>query len=192
MDLMRMQGSPVRRIALVSLGSAVAGCGSALTTVHDAGTSGGLHADSAEYTVRYTRPLYQASIGYVLTNGTATTVSANYCREPGPPALEKHVEGRWVPAYSPVILLCQTIPPFRLAPGATYRGRLALTVAAPGLNVEPRLLVESIGGTYRLHWVFQAGPDPDHPHAEPVEFLSGTFRLVDPNPSLVVPNRSIR
>jgi hypothetical protein len=139
-----------------------------------------LQTDSAQYHVRYTDPWYSATIGYVFRNGGHTAVSSNYCRTPPPPILEKDMGGgHWVRAYDQIVLLCKTIPPFRVAAGRTYRGTLHVAVARPDAHMGPSLEVDSIPGTYRLRWKLIAGDDPDL--GRPVlEIVSSPFRLIGP------------
>jgi hypothetical protein len=75
--------------------------------------------------------------------------------------------------------MCLTIPHFRIAAGATYRGTLHFAAAPPGRNMAPVLEVESIPGTYRLRWALRAGSDPEAPGAPVVEAISNEFRLVE-------------
>jgi hypothetical protein len=121
--------------------------------------------------------LYRATIGYVYTNHTGSTLSATYCNTPVPPALEKSVDGRWTLAYSPVILLCETIPPFRVARGASYRGTLYFAAAPHGRRMGPALYVDSLPGTYRLRWPLHAGEDPRARDAPLVEAISNEFSM---------------
>jgi hypothetical protein len=138
-----------------------------------------LATDSTEYTVRFESGWYRTVIGYTYTNGTGDAVSATHCHTPPPPALEKRVGEEWVRAYSPVQLLCLSIPHFRIAAGATYRGTLHFAAAPPGRNMGPVLEVESIPGTYRLRWALRAGSDPEAPGAAVVEAISNEFRLIE-------------
>ena len=114
------------------------------------------------------------------TNRSGDAVSATHCHTPPPPTLEKRVGEEWVRAYSPVMLMCLTIPHFRIAAGATYRGTLHFAAAPRGRNMAPALEVESIPGTYRLRWGLRAGNDPEARDAPMVEAISNEFRLVEP------------
>jgi len=135
--------------------------------------------DSDQFTVRYERPAYRTRIGYTYINKSGQTVSAEYCREPGPPALEKEVSpGLWVRAYSPVLLLCETIPPFRLSTGASYRGDVAVFGVMKNTdNIWPTWQPDSVPGVYRLHWALRAGPNPDDPTKPMIDAVSSSFRL---------------
>jgi hypothetical protein len=145
-----------------------------------AGQSGAsLVTDSTQYTVRFVDRMYRARIGYTYTNRTGQPVSRNYCRTPPPPVLEKLVDGKWVRAYRPMMPACLTTPPFRIAPGATYRGTLNFAAVPPGQNAAPALEVGSVPGTYRLRWMLTAGNDPEAAAAATVEAISNEFRLIE-------------
>jgi hypothetical protein len=139
-----------------------------------------LVTDSTRYTVRQANGFYVATIGFVYANRSGTVVSTNYCQTPGPPLLEKNVDGRWVRAYDPVVLACLTIPPFRIPAGASYRGTLHFDVAQRGRNAFPTLEVDSIPGIYRLRWALHEGPDPDADNTTLAEAISNEFRFVQP------------
>jgi hypothetical protein len=138
-----------------------------------------LATDAAEYTVRLDVGMYRTTIGYTYTNRSGDAVSAVHCQTPPPPVLEKKVGEAWVRAYSPVMLMCLSIPHFQIAAGATYRGRLDFAAAPRGRNMAPELEVESIPGTYRLRWPLRAGSDPEARDAPTVEAISNEFQLVE-------------
>lgn len=164
-------------VAVLCLVGIVPGCRRPHPDADRAGAS--LRTDAAEYVVEYTGTLYRAAIGYTYVNRTRTAVSAHQCQTPSPPALEKAVNGHWVPAYAPEVFLCESIPPFRVPAGGTYRGTLALRVAHRDRHTSPELLVDSIPGTYRLRWVLRAGSDPADTTAAWIEVVSNSFRLVE-------------
>jgi hypothetical protein len=137
-----------------------------------------LVTDSTEYHAVLANGLYRADIGYRYTNHSRSSVSAVHCHTPPPPALEKNVGQGWVLAYSPVILMCETIPHFRVSAGATYRSTLHLAVAPPSRRMAPVLLVDSLPGTYRLRWALRAGDDPTDRDAPMVEAISNEFDLL--------------
>jgi hypothetical protein len=143
------------------------------------GTAGTLVTDSTRYTVRFEGGMYRANIGFAYTNRSGDAVSLNYCRTPPPPMLEKRVAGEWVRAYSPIQLACLTLPPFRVAAGAIYRGVVDFAAAPRAGNLWPQLEVESIPGTYRLRWQLRTGNDPDAKDARTVEAISNEFRFVE-------------
>jgi len=168
-----------RSLVATTLAVSVAGCH--LLRARPIPTGATLQADSAQYTVRLIGPLYRAAIGFRFTNHTGSTLSANYCNAPTPPALEKQrADGGWVLAYSPVVLLCLTLPPFRIPDGGTYQGTVNLAAAPPGKNFFPVFGPDSVPGIYRLRWVFRAGSDPDDRSAQVVEIASPPFRFITP------------
>jgi hypothetical protein len=182
----RRRGSHLKRVAA---GLLLAGAFGILGACHIPSAmrapSGGrayIVVDSNAFTVRYERPAYRAQIRYTYINKSGQTVSADYCKEPGPPALEKEVApGQWVTAYSPVMLLCQAIPPFRLVTGASYRGQLAVFAVMNNTdNVWPTWRVDSVPGVYRLHWTLRAGPNPDDRTKPMIDAVSSSFRLTLP------------
>jgi hypothetical protein len=138
-----------------------------------------LVTDSAQYTVRFVNGLYRTTIGYTYTNRSGRAVSATRCHTAPPPLLEKKVGEEWVRAYSPVLLLCVDIPHFRIASGATYKGRLYVAAGRPGGNIGPAMEVTSIPGTYRLRWQLRAGDDPEARDAPFVEAISNEFQLIE-------------
>lgn len=139
-----------------------------------------LRADSAGYAVRFDRNLFRTDIGYSFTNYTGGTVSLNHCNAPSPPLLEKEVSpGHWVQAYSAVELMCQTLPPFRLASGETYHGALHAYGAPRAGSSFVGWQVDTIPGTYRLQWSLHASANPDD--------RAGTITVVSPSFQLRVP-----
>jgi hypothetical protein len=170
-----------RLIFAIGLALFVPGCRGAFSATNDPATRVTLRADSPEYTVRVDGPLYEAAIGYAFTNNTGTTLSANHCQAPSPPVLEKErADGTWAHAYSPVILTCLTLPPFRLQNGQTHHGTLNVAAGRPGTKILPLFGPDSIPGIYRLRWELRTGPDPDNRTAPLVSAASPPFRLVLP------------
>jgi hypothetical protein len=138
-----------------------------------------LLTDTNEYAVQLQDGLHRTTIRYAYTNTQPRAVSSTQCQEPPPPVLEKATVTGWIVAYQPVLLMCETIPPFRISPGATHRGTLHVAFSAPSRNMDPSLLVDSIPGIYRLRWVLRGGPDPRDTTVAMVEAASGTFRFVE-------------
>lgn len=168
-----------RNLVVITLAVSLVGCHLGRARVVPTGAT--LQADSALYTVRLIGPLYRAAIGFRFANHTGSTLSANYCNAPTPPILEKQRgDGGWVLAFSPVVLLCQTLPPFRVPNGGTYEGTLNLAAAPPGKNLSPVFGPDSVPGIYRLRWAFRAGADPDDRAAQIVEAASPPFRFITP------------
>ena len=168
------------RHALIVAGAIACALASACRPHRDAtwlGEHVELRIDSTEYTARPDGGVYSVKIDFAFTNRTGTTLSRSMCGAPSPPLLEKEVApGRWVIAYSPVELMCETIPPFRIASGSTYRG----VVSAYATTVAPGRLggwqADSIPGTYRLHWGLHASAEPND-RAGTVSATSASFRI---------------
>lgn len=167
----------MRQLMLAAIVAAVSNCRPVVAPQPQPGVT--LASDSSQYTVRFVDGMYRATIGYVYTNRSGDAVSATHCHSPPPPLLEKRVGGQWVRAYDPVMLMCLTIPHFRVPRNATYRGTLYFAAAQRGRNMAPTLEVESIPGTYRLRWGLRAGDDPEARGASIVEAISNEFRLIE-------------
>lgn len=137
-----------------------------------------LRTDSTEIGVHSGGNAYFAKIGFVYVNNTGKPVSRAGCGGPGWPQLEKGVNGRWVPAYYAVYMVCRTIPDFWLESGMPYRDVLQFIAYERGHNTGPELLVDSIDGVYRLRWDFTEGRDATARGARRVEAISNEFRMV--------------
>jgi hypothetical protein len=166
-----------RGALLVMVGSAIAACRPPATPNGQERIT--LQSDSSQYTVRLIDGMYRATIGYTYTNRSGDAVSSTHCHTPPPPILEKKVGPDWVRAYDAVLLMCLTIPHFQIADGATYHGTLHLSVAQPGRNMLPALLVDPVSGTYRLRWRLRTGSDPEARVASTVEAISNEFVLIE-------------
>lgn len=162
---------------LIALTFVIGGC-RRMPSVEGQPRVGMLRADSARFTVLLNGPLYEGEIGFRFTNNSGTTLSMNYCVVPTPPTLEKQrADGSWGHAYSAVVSLCLTLPPFRIPNGGTYHGSLLIAAGRPGTNVFPVFEPDSIPGTYRLRWELRAGDDPDNRVAPLVGTVSPPFQL---------------
>ena len=138
-----------------------------------------LVTDSTEFGARLVGNAYAANIRYTFTNPARVTVSRNYCQAPPPPDLQKNINGSWVSVFPLVSPLCLSIPPFRIEPGASYRGFRPLRLdGVANVGMDPRIGIDSVNGTYRLRWSWVIGPDPDAPGAARLEALSNEFRIV--------------
>lgn len=137
-----------------------------------------LRTDSTQIGVQATDLSYSAKIGFVYINTTGSPVAKAGCGSPPYPDLQKNVDGKWVSAYSPAYLLCLTKPDFSVPSGGTFHGTLEFWAAKPNQNWEPKLLVDSIDGVYRLEWDFVEGTDTDVKGARIVKAVSNEFRMV--------------
>lgn len=81
-------------------------------------------------------------------NKSASPVFFRGCRPPHTSALEKWVDGSWVPAYAPAIDLCLS-PPIQVAPGQKISVPSEIYACFPGNNCFPTIdFLPS--GTFRL------------------------------------------
>jgi hypothetical protein len=136
-----------------------------------------LRTDSTQVTVHRSGFNYAATIGFAYTNTTPRPVSKRGCGVT-PPELEKKVNGQWVTAYRPVLLMCLRVPDFSIGSGQTYRDALQFMAAEPGHNIGPVLDVDSIDGVYRLRWDLVEGTDAGAKGARIVKSTSNEFRMV--------------
>ena len=119
---------------------------------------------------------YSGAIGFVLINNGDKPVSRSGCSSPTGPDLEKKVNGRWVPAIYPINALCRRVPDFSWESGPTYPRALGFNVFERGHGL-PELLVDSINGVYRLHWILTEGRKADATGARKIEAVSNEFRM---------------
>ena len=146
-------------------------------------TGAPIQTDKSVYEMRTTTQAHELTIHLAYTNPTAGPVYIPTCREPGPPVLQKWVDGKWVTAYSPVVLLCLG-PPVVIAAGETYRYTYRV-FASRSPNSIPRFEVAKIPGEYRLVWHILGtwtpnGPEPGLGKLLPEEErISNTFQIVN-------------
>ena len=137
-----------------------------------------IRTDSAQIGVRHGGFQYNANIGFVFTNTTASPVSTSvWC----PPfqTLEKKVGDHWVAATnSKNCLVSQTMPTLTIESGQSYRDLLQFWASDRGHFGWPELQVDSIEGTYRLRWDFVEGTDAYAKGARRVEGISNEFLMV--------------
>ena len=136
-----------------------------------------LVTDSSTFHAYFRGNAYIATIGFTFTNTTGREISRAGCGGPGWPGLEKQVNGRWVPAYYPVSLLCRTIPDFFWEPGAQVHDALQFMAFERGHHTAPEIMVDSIDGVYRLHWGFAEGRDASARGARRVDAISNEFHM---------------
>jgi len=165
MSLLRTAGSTALAVIAVSCGSGVEPPGTEL-----------IQTDRAEYQLRTHGDGLATEIPFTFTNRTGTTVSVATCNGSAPPALEKWVNGKWIPAWSPIYLLCGS-PSIVIPRAATYTDTLRLFAGNPSSDVHPQFLVEEIPGTYRPVWHSVGFKDA----AMPLEFrVSNGLQLATP------------
>ena len=144
-------------------------------------TGAPIQTDKSVYEMRSTTQAHELTIHLAYTNPTAGPVYIPTCREPGPPVLQKWVDGKWVTAYSPVVSLCLG-PPVVIAAGETYSYTYRV-FASRSPNSIPRFQVAEIPGQYRLMWHILGtwtpnGPGPGLGQLLPEEQrVSNTFTI---------------
>lgn len=136
-----------------------------------------LEVDSAEYHLTVGVG-FAARIPFRYFNGP-DIASLNQCVNTPLPALEKHENGKWVTAYSDVVLSCLS-PPFRIGAHMGYADTLRPAGGPRGSGFQSGWQVSTVPGEYRLRWVLRAGPNPNAPSASSIEVISRAFRLVLP------------
>jgi hypothetical protein len=133
--------------------------------------------DSTVYRLRSSENGYSGTIELTYTNRTGGTVNIPACHSPHPPILEKRVDGEWVVAYDPPVLMCITAPVVIQA-GSSYAYTYRIVAGPTGSNMYPQFQVAEIPGTYRLRWraLVTAGPGQPQPLPEE-ETVSQPFEL---------------
>lgn len=184
-----MNVSTLSVVALVTI-SSLSGC-QALNVVGSEdplrshfpnGTGAPIQTDRSVYEMRTTQYAHELTIDLAYTNPTPEPAYIPTCREPGPPILQKWVDGKWVTAYSPVVLRCLG-PPVVIDAGETYSYTYRV-FASRSPNSFPRLQVTEIPGQYRLVWHILGtwtpnGPEPGLGQVLPEEQrVSNTFMIV--------------
>ena len=146
-------------------------------------TGAPIQTDKAVYQMRTTAQAHELTMHLTYTNPTASPVYIPTCHQPGPPVLQKWVDGTWVTAYAPVVLRCLG-PPVIIEPGDTYRYTYRV-YATRAPNSGPRLQVAEVPGQYRLIWHILGtwtpnGPEPGLGQLLPEEQrISNTFTIVN-------------
>ena len=119
--------------------------------LHPAPSAAPIQTGKSTYVVEQDGPFLRTEIPFEYLNRTGGPVYVPKCQETYPPVLEKQVEGEWIVAYAPVVLLCWE-PPVVIGAGERYRSTFRMLAARPGTRAEPTFRVEQIPGTYRLVW----------------------------------------
>jgi hypothetical protein len=114
-----------------------------------------IQTDKKAYKVTVTKRSVKFAINYSYVNRTGGVVFLPSCKKPYRPALEKNIEGRWIPVVATVAIECGG-PPVRIGPGKTHRGSFEVEAFLPGSNLRPELKIDpgEIEGVYRLVHVF--------------------------------------
>ena len=137
-----------------------------------------IQTDSSVYHLRTAGHSHELTINLAYTNPTPGPVYIPTCREPGPPVLQKWVDGKWVTAYSPVVLLCLG-PPVVIRAGEAYSYTYRV-LASRSPNSIPRLQVAEIPGRYRLVWHILGTWTPNGPEPGLGQLLPEEQRVSNP------------
>lgn len=125
---------------------------------------------------------YRGRIPYAFTNRTGSMVYLPNCRGGFDISLEVEEAGRWLHAWSPILLDCLS-PPIVIDPDEVYETMLRVGGCASGGNCGPRLDLPRItSAPVRILWrTGLSSYDPDaYPFGElipPEERVSNSFRL---------------
>ena len=139
--------------------------------------------DRESYTARRAASAIELDIVSTFSNRTADSVWLHPCGKSQPSfALEKWVDGAWVPAFSPACTMMLMLHPPAVAAGGS-RTDTARVRSYLDANTAPRFSVEAIAGTYRLvyaqaygSWKANEGPGDLLPLAQRA---SAPFRIVE-------------
>lgn len=164
--------------ASLALLVAVAACGSPFDVTRDEAPF--LQTAESEFQViRHELGGMEVVIPYSYTNRTGSKVLLANCNGGVSPSLERKWEGKWVTAWTPVVLLCLS-PPIEIQRGETYRDTLHVVAAAFGSKGRPQFAFEDIEGTYRLRWDPAYWERNSEPRELPLKFrVSNEFKLND-------------
>jgi hypothetical protein len=132
--------------------------------------SGGapVEMSASRYILTTTEVGWRGELGFTFHNVTDRTISLLNCRGGFGLRLEKWDDGRWIPAWHPVLLGCLS-PPIEIGPEESHEHTLHLFSGRPGSNHYPQFSVDPIDGIYRLV-ILEAFWDYDHdgpPWGEP-------------------------
>ena len=157
------------------------------TTVPKAADSTALVTDGASFPLEREgggggHEWYRGRIPYTFTNRTGSRVYLPNCRGGFDISLEVEEAGRWLHAWSPILLDCLS-PPIVIEPDEVYETTLRVGGCASGGNCGPRLDLPRItSAPVRILWgTGLSSYDPDaHPSGELIpleERVSNSFRL---------------
>ncbi|MQA90420.1 MAG: hypothetical protein GEU90_09310 [Gemmatimonas sp.] len=92
---------------------------------------------------------WQGELDFTFRNDTDRLISLLNCNGTFALRLEKWENGTWVPAWSPILPECLSLP-IEVPPGENYQHQLHVFSRRPGSNTHPQFYVDPIDGTYRL------------------------------------------
>jgi hypothetical protein len=141
--------------------------------------------DSLHYRLSAKSHGYEGRIAYTFTNRTQAPVYIVNCNGITSLWMEKWIDGRWMPAWSPVIPACLS-PPIVVQPNATYNAGIFVFSGYPGTRSHPQFSVPVITGVYRVVWkdVLSSYQDRAYPFGAPIPLemrVSNRFVIEAPN-----------
>lgn len=140
--------------AVLALAMAIAGCAGMDPAGPDGQYTGlsagsGLTLDASSYLLEADWVGLKTVIGISFTNRSPRTMYIVNCQGGLSTTLEKRIDDRWVPYWSPTMLMCLT-PPITIKPGATLTRSVTVWGALPGHNAGPEWASDDVAGTYRM------------------------------------------
>lgn len=173
---------------LFSLGGAVQlGCSSSSSPSSPDGvvaSDAAIRTDRAEYVADRSGGGVSLDIHIRYTNPTDGPTWLSTCHGAYPPMMEKLVDGAWVRAFEPPVLLCLGVP-IVVAPGASFDDDFIVRASPRGSNTYPQFELETVPGTYRLVWDIHRGDGSGIANGETPQLLpldqrlSNTFRIIE-------------
>jgi hypothetical protein len=112
-------------------------------------TGNALRTDAASYVLEPHGVGLKTVIGMSFTNQSQQRMYIVNCHGGLSTALEKRVNGSWVPYWSPAMLMCLSSP-IVVEPGATLTRSVTVWGALPGTNAGPAWASADVEGTYRM------------------------------------------
>lgn len=110
-----------------------------------------LQTEDRAYVADVTEQSLEFQLSFRYINQSGLTAYLHGCYPPQPPAIDKRVDGDWVPVYDPIVLACLS-PPAEVGPQTTLHEQVRVVAGFPGSDIGPEWGTEEIAGTYRLRW----------------------------------------
>jgi hypothetical protein len=140
-----------------------------------------IRSDRASYLVERTETGYRVDLTFTLRNEGDVTVYVANCAEVIVGRLEKQMGDEWITTVTPNAPLCLSVPtPIR--PGRTLGNMVHVFAAYAANEVQPKLQVPGIEGTYRVVFESLSTSPDDPPRGRQTELpqsqrTSNSFRL---------------
>jgi hypothetical protein len=169
---------PTMRPVLVAVSFGLVSCSSPAEVSWDGEPL--LRTHGTEFQVIHTSGVMKVSIPYTFTNHIGSPVLLANCRGGISTSLEMKRRGKWVTAWSPILLLCAS-PPIQIREGAEYGDTLHVFAVPFGSAGGPQFAFVDVEGTYRLRWDAAYTEGNSHGGALPLRFrVSNEIFLKDP------------